>query len=138
MCVCVCVCVCVYLLPENPNIFLCTLPHVLQVCMHVIQSVHTEVERMREEWEGIVAKGPPPKLTRQGSSVEVAATAEGEGRASDTYCYELLSMLIGLSQSEIGCGFLSQQEKLVQDLFSLLHVATSKMQLQVMYIITYM
>lgn len=101
--------------------------------MHVIQSVHTEVERMREEWEAVVAKGPPPKLTRQGSLVEVTVT-EGDGRASDTYCYELLSMLIGLSQSEIGCFSLSQQDKLVQDLFSLLHVATSRMQLQVMYI----
>ena len=98
--------------------------------MHVIQSVHAEVESMKEEWEAMVAKGPPPKLAHQASSVEATAT-EGEGGVSDTYCYELLSMLIGLSQSEIGCGFLSQQEKLVQDLFSLLHVATSRMQLQV-------
>lgn len=98
--------------------------------MHVIQSVHAEVERMREEWEAKVAKGPP-KLARQGSVVE-AGGAEGEGGTSDTYCYELLSMLIGLSQSEIGCGFLSEQKKLVRDLFSLLHVATSRMQLQVL------
>lgn len=94
----------------------------------MIQSVHAEVERMREEWEAKVAKGPPPKLVRQGSSVE---PTEGEGGSSDTYCFELLSMLIGLSQSEIGCGFLSQQQTLVQDLFSLLHIATSRMQMQV-------
>ena len=87
---------------------------------------------MREEWETRVAKGPPPKLTRQGSTTEALATTEGEGGTSDTYCYELLSMLIGLSQSEIGCGFLSQQDKLVKDLFSLLHVATTRMQLQVL------
>ena len=98
--------------------------------MHVIQSVHTETQRMKEEWEAMVAKGPPPKLSRQGSTVE-APIAEGEGRGSDTYCYELLSMMIGLSQSDVGCGFLSQQEKLVQALFSLLHIATSRMQLQV-------
>ena len=96
----------------------------------MIQSVHAEVERMREDWEVSVAKGPPQKLARQGSTAHDGGS-EGEGRTSDTYCYELLSMLIGLSQSEIGCGFLSQQEKLVQDLFSLLHVATSRMQLQV-------
>lgn len=103
------------------------------MCVHVIQSVHAEVERMREEWEALVAKGPPQKLTRQGSTVE---GVEGDGGTSDTYCYELLSMLIGLSQSEIGCGFLSQQDKLVQDLFSLLHIATTRMQLQV-YTILY-
>ena len=95
----------------------------------MIQSVHAEVERMKEEWETRVSRGPPPKLARQGSSVE---PTEAEGSlSSDTYCFELLSMLIGLSQSEIGCGFLSQQETLVQDLFSLLHVATSRMQIQV-------
>ena len=99
----------------------------------MIQSVHAEVERMREEWEVRVAKGPPPKLTRQSSSAAFdGADGGGEGGgAADTYCYELLSMLIGLSRSEIGCGFLSQQEKLVKDLFSLLHIATSRMQLQV-------
>ena len=104
----------------------------VQVCGHVIQSVHSEVERMREEWETRLSRGPPPKLTRQGSSVVAEMpTAEGEGGSSETYCFELLSMLVGLSQSEIGCRFLSQQEKLVQDLFSLLHVSTARMQLQV-------
>jgi hypothetical protein len=101
-----------------------------QVCSHVIQSVHAEVERMKEEWETRVSRGPPPKLSRQCNSVE-PTEAEGSS-SSDTYCFELLSMLIGLSQSEIGCGFLSRQETLVQDLFSLLHVATSRMQIQVL------
>ena len=117
------------------KLLLCMCVHSIhQVCGHVIQSVHAEVERMKEEWETRVSRGPPPKLARQGSSVEPpAAATEGEGgsSSSDTYCFELLSMLIGLSQSEIGCGFLSQQETLVQDLFSLLHVASSRMQKQV-------
>ena len=87
---------------------------------------------MREEWEVWLTRAPPPKLARQGSSVvaEVAVTGR-EGGSSDTYCFELLSMLGGLSQSEIGCGFLSQQDTLVQDLFSLLHISTSRMQLKV-------
>ena len=84
---------------------------------------------MKEEWEAMIAKGPPPKLSRQASSVEL--TSEATGRGSDTYCYELVSMLIGLSQSDIGCAYLSKQDKLVQELFSLLHIATSRIQLQV-------
>ena len=40
-------------------------------------------------------------------------------------------MLIGLSQSEVGCAFLAEQEKLIQDLFTLLHVTTVRIQMQV-------
>lgn len=81
---------------------------------------------MREEWEGLLTN-PPPKPAHQ-ISLEVPPDI---GKSSDTYCYELLSMLIGLSQSTVGCAFLSEQEKLVQDLFALLHVGTVRLQLQV-------
>ena len=87
------------------------------------------MERMKEEWETAASKPPPPKPSRQTSAEP--AVAEAVGKSSDTYCYELLSMLIGLSQSDVGCGFLSEQEKLVQDLFTMLHTASTRIQLQV-------
>ena len=99
----------------------------VQVCEHIIQSVNTETSRMKEEWEALIANPPPPKPTRQ-MSMEVVPDLD---KGSDTYCYELLSMLIGLSQSEVGCGFLAVQDKLIQDLFTLLHVGTVRLQLQV-------
>ncbi len=121
--------------------------------MHIIDSVHTEMVRMKEEWEVACTKAPPPppppplaKAAKQ-VSVEVpspaAPTPSGSGSSggsggggseqqdSDSYCFELLSMLIGLSQSEVGCSFLSEQDKLVHDLFTLLHVSTLRIQLQV-------
>lgn len=85
---------------------------------------------MKDEWNVKTQVPPAPKVVRQASTAG-GELSEGEGRSADTYCFELLSMLIGLSQSEIGCGFLSQQETLVQDLFTLLHVGNSRMQLQV-------
>lgn len=91
-----------------------------QVCEHVIQSVNTETSRIKDEWEGLLSNRP-------------VSLKPNNGKGSDTYCYELLSMLIGLSQSDVGCAFLSEQEKLVQDLFSLLHVGTIRLQLQVSY-----
>ena len=51
--------------------------------------------------------------------------------SSDTYCYELMSMVIGLSGSEAGCSYLSEKESLIKDLFILLHVASMRVQLQV-------
>ena len=87
------------------------------------------MECMKEEWEMAASKPAPPKPSRQTSTEP--ALAEAVGKSSDTYCYELLSMLIGLSQSEMGCAFLAEQEKLVQDLFTMLHTATTRIQLQV-------
>ena len=87
------------------------------------------MERIKEEWEVAVSKPAPPKLARQPSSKSLGAEAVAE--VSDTYCYELLSMLFGLSQSDVGCAFLAEQEKLVQDLFTLLHASSERVQQQV-------
>ena len=89
---------------------------------------------MKEEWEATSSKPPPPKPSRQTSS----DPGPSEGGVADTYCYELLSMLIGLSQSEVGCAFLSEQEKLIKDLFTLLHVTTVRIQMQVCTSTSYM
>ena len=111
---------------------------------------------MREEWEVACSKAPPPPpppplaKTAKQVSVEaplsasppamVSTSSSGNGgpeqQDSDSYCFELLSMLIGLCQSDVGCSFLSEQDKLVNDLFTLLHVATLRIQLQVGYTIT--
>ena len=84
--------------------------------------------RMKDEWEVACTKAPPPKAAKP-VAVE-PANSETEQPESDSYCFELLSMLIGLSQSEVGCNFLSEQNKLVHDLLTLLHVASLRIQLQ--------
>ena len=63
--------------------------------------------------------------------MEPSTSDNSEQQDSNTYCFELLSMLTGLSQSEVGCGFLAEQNKLIQDLFTLLHVSSLRIQLQV-------
>ncbi len=85
---------------------------------------------MKEEWEVACTKAPPPKPVKQVSVVVEPTNSETEPQDSDSYCFELLSMLIGLSQSEVGCNFLSEQNKLVHDLLTLLHVASLRIQLQ--------
>lgn len=101
----------------------------MKVCLHIIQSVHTEMLRMKDEWDVTCCKPLPTKPAKQ-VNVEPSSTTVSEEQESDTYCYELLSMLLGLSQSDVGCGFLSDQSKLVSDLFTLLHVASLRIQLQ--------
>ena len=114
----------------------------MQVCVHIIHSLHTEMLHMKEDWEVLLSRAPPAKQpSRQASSDAGQLFGLGPGggggggaegkTSSDTYCHELLSMLVQLSRSELGCEFLSQQEQLIQDLLTLLHIATVKIQLQV-------
>lgn len=49
----------------------------------------------------------------------------------DAYCFELLSMVLALSGSGVGRTYLAQQYPLLQDLFSLLHTGTPRIQRQV-------
>ena len=50
---------------------------------------------------------------------------------NDAYCFELLSMVLALSGSAVGSKYLAQQHSLVQDLLSLLHTASPRVQRQV-------
>lgn len=90
----------------------CTL---LQVCNHIVQGIRKEAAKMKEEWE---------------HSLQHAVTSE-DVHGSDVYCFELVSMVVALSGSSVGRKYLAQQYLLIQDLFSLLHTATPRIQRQV-------
>ncbi|ESO93791.1 hypothetical protein LOTGIDRAFT_205644 [Lottia gigantea] len=91
-----------------------------QVCSHIVQGFRKETARIREEWEH--------SLTNREDKLE-------ENRASDVYCFELLSMVLALSGSTVGRNYLSQQHGLIQALFSLLHTATPRIQRQVISVL---
>ena len=76
----------------------------------------------KEYWEAVEEFISPPKPS-EGD--------EAPKTSSDNYCYELMSMIIGLCKSEPGCKFLASSDCLVRDLFTLLHVASMRVQLQV-------
>ena len=100
----------------------------LQTGEHLIQCVHSETQRMEKEyWEAVDEFISPPKPTEG---------EEATKTSSDTYCYELMSMIIGLCHSEPGCQFLAGSNCLVRDLFTLLHVASMRVQLQVRACVT--
>ncbi|XP_048243746.1 E3 ubiquitin-protein ligase MYCBP2-like isoform X7 [Haliotis rufescens] len=88
-----------------------------QVCSHIVQGIRKEAARIREEWEGSLTH-----VTREVLDID---------RSSDVYCFELLSMVLALSGSNVGRIYLAQQYGLIQDLFGLLHTATPRIQRQV-------
>ena len=99
-----------------------------------MDSVHTEAQRMKDEWKASTGPSAPPKLPPRQVSHDPSSdpsSVHAKGKGPDTYCYELLSMLAGLSQTELGCTFLAEQQELVKDLVSLLHTAPIRIQLQV-------
>lgn len=50
---------------------------------------------------------------------------------TDTYCFEMLSMVLALSGSSVGRAYLSHQGGLLSDLLSLLHTGSARVQRQV-------
>ncbi|OPJ66985.1 E3 ubiquitin-protein ligase MYCBP2 isoform A [Patagioenas fasciata monilis] len=91
-----------------------------QVCAHIVQAIRMEATRVREEWEHAIS-----------SKENANSQPSDEDAASDAYCFELLSMVLALSGSNVGRQYLAQQLTLLQDLFSLLHTASPRVQRQV-------
>lgn len=99
------------------------------VCKHIMESLHKEAVRLRNEWEESLKNGPVP--SRPDPSSDGVGGASSSAKGPDVYCHELLTMLGGLSKTELGCYYLAEQSQLIQDLMSLLHTASVRVQLQV-------
>ncbi|EFN81009.1 Probable E3 ubiquitin-protein ligase MYCBP2 [Harpegnathos saltator] len=94
-----------------------------QVCTHIVQAIRKETIRMREEWETVLfSPTPVNSLLSDNSDLQ---------KATDTYCFEMLSMVLALSGSSVGQYYLSHQTGLLKDLLSLLHTGSARVQRQV-------
>ncbi|XP_011315230.1 E3 ubiquitin-protein ligase MYCBP2 isoform X2 [Fopius arisanus] len=94
-----------------------------QVCAHIVQAIRKESARLREEWENLLCS-PTPINSLMSDSSDIQ-------KASDTYCFEMLSMVLALSGSSVGRNYLSHQYGLLRDLLSLLHTGSPRVQRQV-------
>ncbi|CAH1132864.1 unnamed protein product [Ceutorhynchus assimilis] len=92
-----------------------------QVIVHIVQAIRKETERVRDEWETNLCTA---SVVSSNSSSNVAKT-------SDTYCFEMLSMVLALSGSSVGRAYLSHQGGLLGDLLTLLHTGSARVQRQV-------
>ncbi|XP_055726871.1 E3 ubiquitin-protein ligase MYCBP2 isoform X19 [Salvelinus fontinalis] len=95
-----------------------------QVCAHIVQAIRMEATRVREEWEHAIS-------SKENANSQPSDDAASSDTSSDAYCFELLSMVLALSGSNVGRQYLAQQLTLMQDLFSLLHTASPRIQRQV-------
>ncbi|KAH0817635.1 hypothetical protein GEV33_005156 [Tenebrio molitor] len=93
-----------------------------QVIVHIVQAIRKETERVRDEWELMLCSANG--LSNSGYSQDVI-------KNSDTYCFEMLSMVLALSGSSVGRAYLSHQGGLLGDLLSLLHTGSARVQRQV-------
>lgn len=94
-----------------------------QVCTHIVQAIRKETVRLREEWETLLCSPTPVNsLISDNSDMP---------KAADTYCFEMLSMVLALSGSSVGRNYLSHQCGLLKDLLSLLHTGSARVQRQV-------
>lgn len=94
-----------------------------QVIVHIVYAIKKETIRAREEWESM--------LTSTAGDSASSELSQEPSKSSDTYCFEMLSMVLALSGSAVGRAYLSQQGGLLADLLSLLHIGSARVQRQV-------
>lgn len=88
-----------------------------------MQAIRKETIRVREDWESLLCS----TITGSASSGQSLDATKG----SDTYCFEMLSMVLALSGSSVGRTYLSHQGGLLGDILSLLHTGSARVQRQV-------
>ena len=97
--------------------------HYPKFSSNIFQAIRKETIRLREEWEVLLCSPTPVNsLISENSDVP---------KAADTYCFEMLSMVLALSGSSVGRNYLSHQGGLLKDLLSLLHTGSARVQRQV-------
>lgn len=94
-----------------------------QVCSHIVKAIRKESMRLRDEWELLLCSPTPVN--------SVLSDNSDLPKAADTYCFEMLSMVLALSGSSVGRTYLSHQTSLLKDLLSLLHTGSARVQRQV-------
>nr|XP_022909947.1 E3 ubiquitin-protein ligase MYCBP2 isoform X2 [Onthophagus taurus] len=94
-----------------------------QVIVHIVYAIKKETLKAKEDWEMMLCS-----ITGDSASSELS---QDPTKSSDTYCFEMLSMVLALSGSAVGRTYLSQQGGLLSDLLSLLHIGSARVQRQV-------
>lgn len=104
-----------------------------QVIVHIVHAIRKETQRAREEWEVLNnnAAYSANQTNIVGNFDEKSDSSSENSRAPDTYCFEMLSMVLALSGSTVGRSYLSHQHGLLKDLLSLLHTGSDRVQRQV-------
>lgn len=105
-----------------------------QVIVHIVHAIKKEARRAKEDWDAVNLTNNlrDPNGTGSNNDKDSKADATSErSRTADTYCFEMLSMVLALSGSVVGRSYLSHQHGLIKDLLSLLHTGSDRVQRQV-------
>lgn len=101
-----------------------------QVIVHIVNAIRTETQKTREEWEIQNVNYTHLNISSFNSDQRSECSTD-HSRSPDTYCFEMLSMVLALSGSSVGRSYLAHQHGLLRDLLSLLHTGSDRVQRQV-------
>lgn len=108
-----------------------------QVIVHIVHAIRRETIRAKEEWElantvsAVEDREAAGAIMPLSNSAYKSDSASDNSRATDVYCFEMLSMVLALSGSSVGRSYLSNQHGLLKDLLTLLHTGSDRVQRQV-------
>ncbi|CAH0402064.1 unnamed protein product [Chilo suppressalis] len=92
---------------------------------HKLTSLQRQAARVRDDWETVLLCAEAAERHDETLRPTVHAHAQ------DNYCFEMLSLLLALSGSAVGCAHLAQRTELLADLLALLHTGSERVQRQV-------
>ncbi|CAG9138190.1 unnamed protein product [Plutella xylostella] len=104
-----------------------------QVMSHIVCAIGCEAARARDDWETalVCEAGEQGAGAGERGAGEGAGAGRGNAHVQDSYCFEMLSLLLALSGSAVGRAHLAQRTELLADLLSLLHTGSERVQRQV-------
>ncbi|KAH7646731.1 e3 ubiquitin-protein ligase-like protein [Dermatophagoides farinae] len=110
-----------------------------QVCTHIVKEIHYESRRVFDEWETMLLLLSSNNNNNNNNNNENQAKNYDETNEiiipNDCYCFELLSLVLALSGSNVGREYLSEQLELLNDILTLLHTSSDRVKRQVLSLI---
>ncbi|CAG9781999.1 unnamed protein product [Diatraea saccharalis] len=91
-----------------------------QVMSHIVYAIGHEAARVRDDWETVLL------CAEAAERHDDALRPTTHAHAQDNYCFEMLSLLLALSGSAVGCAHLAQRTELLADLLALLHTGSER------------
>lgn len=105
-----------------------------QALLHIVKEIHLESARVLDDWKAMLMFNDDNNNMNNGE-LTLFNSKLINTESNDSYCFELLSLVLALSGSNVGQEYLSQQKELFYDILTLLHTSSDRVKRQVLSLV---
>lgn len=106
-----------------------------QALLHIVNEIHLESTRVLDEWKTMMMLNDDNNNMNNNGELTLLNSKLINTESNDSYCFELLSLVLALSGSNVGQEYLSQQKELFYDILTLLHTSSDRVKRQVLSLV---